>query len=247
MSKLVELQDVSRVHGSGADHPALDGVSLQIGSGEFTAIMGPSGSGKSTLLNLVAGLDRPSAGILCVDGQDLGKMSEAQLCRFRRERVGFIFQFFYLLNSLTVLENVMISAELAGRSQSDARRRARELLRQLDMAETAGRFPARLSGGQMQRVAVARALINNPVLVLADEPTGALDTHTGEQVMDLLSGLNRGGQTILMVTHDAALAGRYARRTVSLLDGRIVHETEPQPLSIPAAEVVRLEARQTAG
>ena len=220
MSELVRLAGVTKVYQGGITG-ALDGVSLTVEGGEFSAIMGPSGSGKSTLLNLVAGLDRPSSGSVAVGGTDLGRLGEAGLARFRRDHIGFVFQFFNLLPNLTALENVLLPAQLRGRAGTAP---ARELLAQLGIGEVADRFPARLSGGQQQRVAIARALINRPALLLADEPTGALDTHSGEQVMDLLARLHRDGQTILLVTHDARLATRHATRTISVMDGRIVDD-----------------------
>jgi putative ABC transport system ATP-binding protein len=225
MTTLVELTEVSKTYDGAGGQTALDKLSLDIEGGEFTAIMGPSGSGKSTLLNLVAGVDRPSGGRVRVAGEDLGRLSEARLARFRRARLGFVFQFFNLLGNLTVLENVLIPAQLNGARPATARTRAMELLAQLDIAELAGQYPAHLSGGQQQRVAIARALINQPVLLLADEPTGALDTHGGEQVMELIQGLNREGQTVLLVTHDAKLATRHAGRVVTLIDGRVDDDT----------------------
>jgi putative ABC transport system ATP-binding protein len=225
MTALVELTAVSKAYDGAGGPPALDGVSLDIEGGEFTAIMGPSGSGKSTLLNLTAGIDRPSGGRVRVAGEDLGRLSEARLARFRRARLGFIFQFFNLLGNLTVLQNVLLPAQLQGTRPAPARARAMELLAQLDIAELADHYPARLSGGQQQRLAVARALINQPLLLLADEPTGALDTHNGEQVMELIRRLNREGQTVLLVTHDAKLATRHAGRVVTLIDGRIHDDT----------------------
>jgi len=191
MTALVELTAVGKTYDGAGGPPALDEVSLDIEGGGFTAIMGPSGSGKSTLLNLIAGIDRPSSGRVRVADEDLGRLSEARLARFRRARLGFVFQFFNLLGNLTVLENVLLPAQLQGTRPAAARARAMELLAQLDIAELAGHYPARLSGGQQQRVAIARALINRPLLLLADEPTGALDTHSGEQVMELIRGLNR--------------------------------------------------------
>jgi putative ABC transport system ATP-binding protein len=233
MTTLVELMDVSKTYDDGADgRAALDGVSLSIDSGEFTAIMGPSGSGKSTLLNLVAGVDRPSGGRVTVGGEDLGRLSETRLARFRRAQVGFVFQFFNLLGNLTVLENVLLPAQLQGVRPAQARTRAKQLLAQLDIADLADRYPGRLSGGQQQRVAIARALINQPLLLLADEPTGAVDTHSGEQVMKLIEGFNRDGQTVLLVTHDAKLATRHAGRVVTLIDGRVDDDTRlegPRP------------------
>jgi putative ABC transport system ATP-binding protein len=221
MTTLVELTQVSKRYDGAGGRAALDEVSLDIEGGELTAIMGPSGSGKSTLLNLIAGIDRPSGGRVRVGGEDLGRLSEARLARFRRARLGFVFQFFNLLGNLTVVENVLIPAQLQGTRPTPARARAMELLAQLDIAELADHYPAGLSGGQQQRVAIARALINQPLLLLADEPTGALDTHSGGQVMELIEGLNRQGQTVLLVTHDAKLATRNAGRVVTLIDGRV--------------------------
>jgi putative ABC transport system ATP-binding protein len=225
MTTLVELTEVSKTYDGAGGQTALDKLSLDIEGGEFTAIMGPSGSGKSTLLNLVAGVDRPSGGRVRVAGEDLGRLSEARLARFRRARLGFVFQFFNLLGNLTVLENVLLPAQLLGTRPAPARARGMELLAQLDIAELADQYPAQLSGGQQQRVAIARALINQPVLLLADEPTGALDTHGGGQVMGLLEGLNREGQTVLLVTHDAKLATRHTGRVVTLIDGRVDDDT----------------------
>jgi putative ABC transport system ATP-binding protein len=237
MTTLVELTDVSKTYDGAGGQTALDRLSLDIEGGEFTAIMGPSGSGKSTLLNLVAGVDRPSGGRVRVAGEDLGRLSEARLARFRRARLGFVFQFFNLLGNLTVLENVLLPAQLQGTRPAPARARAMELLARLDIAELADHYPARLSGGQQQRVAIARALVNRPVLLLADEPTGALDSHSGEQVMELIQGLNREGQTVLLVTHDAKLATRHAGRVVTLIDGR-VHDDARLEAASPVPETL---------
>ena len=245
MDWVVELSEVSRVYDGGARTVALDSVTVQIGRGEFTSVMGPSGSGKSTLLNLVAGLDRPTSGRVLVDGQELTRASESELARYRRSKVGFVFQFFNLLSNLNVLENVLVPAELAGVRPAVARERARALLAELEMEGYANAFPANLSGGQRQRVAIARALVNRPALVLADEPTGALDSHSGDQVMDLLDELNGRGQTVLLVTHDPKLATRHGRRVITLRDGRVVNDTtlaanrETRP-----AELVRLRAEE---
>jgi putative ABC transport system ATP-binding protein len=216
----VRLDGVTKVYQDGITG-ALNGVSLTIEEGEFAAIMGPSGSGKSTLLNLVAGLDRPTSGTVTVAGTGVDKLSEARLARFRRDHIGLVFQFFYLLPNLTARENVLLPAQLKGNSQGA---RARELFDRLEITQVADRYPARLSGGQQQRVAIARALINEPALLLADEPTGALDTRSGEQVMDLFAGLHRDGQTVILVTHDASLASRYATRLISVTDGTIVND-----------------------
>ncbi|MFF4597738.1 ABC transporter ATP-binding protein [Amycolatopsis sp. NPDC001319] len=204
-----------------SDSVALDGVSLGIRAGEAVAVMGPSGSGKSTLLNMVAGLDRPTSGSVVVNGEDLGKLSETGLALFRRRRIGMIFQFFNLLDDLPALDNVALAAQLTGTSAAQARARALELLDELGIAGRRNIHPAQLSGGERQRVAVARALMNRPALLLADEPTGALDSRSGEQVMDLLLDLNQIGQTLLLVTHDERLAKQCATRVVHVVDGRI--------------------------
>ncbi len=240
MSELVRLTDVTKVYQGGITG-ALNGVSVTIEKGEFAAIMGPSGSGKSTMLNLVAGLDRPTSGTVKVGGTDLGKLGEAGLARFRRDHIGFVFQFFYLLPNLTALENILIPAQL---KDSVVPGRARELLEQLDIKEVADRYPARLSGGQQQRVAIARSLINNPTLLLADEPTGALDTHAGDQVMGLLDQLHRDGQTILLVTHDAKLATRHAARVISVVDGKIVDDTRLESPERAPSEVIRVRGEE---
>jgi putative ABC transport system ATP-binding protein len=240
MSELVRLTDVTKVYQGGITG-ALNGVSVAVEKGEFTAIMGPSGSGKSTMLNLVAGLDRPSSGTVTVGGTDLGTLGEAGLARFRRDHIGFVFQFFYLLPNLTALENILIPAQLKGDVVPG---RARELLEQLGIKEVADRYPARLSGGQQQRVAIARALINNPTLLLADEPTGALDTHTGDSVMELLGQLHRNGQTILLVTHDAKLATRHAARVISVMDGKIVDDARLESPDRAPSEVIRVRGEQ---
>jgi putative ABC transport system ATP-binding protein len=240
MSELVRLTEVTKVYQGGITG-ALSGVSVAVEKGEFAAIMGPSGSGKSTMLNLVAGLDRPSSGTVTVGGTDLGKLGEAGLARFRRDHIGFVFQFFYLLPNLTALENILIPAQLKGNVVPG---RARALLEQLGIKDVADRYPALLSGGQQQRVAIARALINNPTLLLADEPTGALDTHTGDQVMELLGELHRDGQTILLVTHDAKLATRHAARVISVMDGKIVDDARLESPDLTASQVIRVRGEE---
>src|SRR5216110_813541 len=217
MSELVRLTDITKVYQGGVTG-ALNGVSLSIDRGEFSAIMGPSGSGKSTLLNLVAGLDRPSSGSVVVGGTELGRLGEAGLARFRRDRVGFVFQFFHLLPNLTALENVLIPAQLKSRTSVEAA--GRKLLSRLGIDDIAHRYPAKLSGGQQQRVAIARALINQPDLLLADEPTGALDTHTGQEVLQLFGDLNAEGLTVVVVTHDPKVAAQAGRR-IAFLDGLV--------------------------
>lgn len=220
---LATLTDVTRRY-PGNPEPALDALSIRIETGRVTAVMGPSGSGKSTLLNVIAGLDRPNSGSVVVDGVDLAKLSEAALARHRRTRVGMVFQSFNLLNNLSALENVLIPAQLGGAQGMAGRREALDLLDRLGIANLADRYPARLSGGERQRVAIARALVNKPPLLLADEPTGALDSRSGEEVLAILADLNRAGQTIVLVTHDPKLAAAIAHQTVSLVDGRLAAE-----------------------
>jgi putative ABC transport system ATP-binding protein len=223
MDALIQLSELSKRYDNDGAF-AVEDVSLQIASGESLAIMGPSGSGKSTLLNLIAGLDRPTAGTVTVAGQRIDSLSETSLAKYRRQRVGMIFQFFNLLDDLTVADNVLLPAQLAGLSRADARSRADELLDRLKISQHRQAYPARLSGGERQRVAIARALVNSPELLLADEPTGALDTATGEEIGALLLELNQAGQSMIMVTHNADLAVSYASRTVQIVDGRLVDD-----------------------
>jgi len=220
MDDLIEFTDVTKRYDDDG-RPAVDGVSLTVAAGEAVAIMGPSGSGKSTLLNLVAGLDRPTRGSVTVAGQRIDKLSETAVARFRRQRIGMIFQFFNLLDDLTVADNVLLPAQLAGLPRSTARARTDALLGRLGISAHADAYPARLSGGERQRVAIARALVNEPALLLADEPTGALDTATGQEIGALLLELNRAGQSLVMVTHNPELAGRYASRTIQIVDGKL--------------------------
>jgi putative ABC transport system ATP-binding protein len=225
-SDVIRLDGVTKTYQAGAV-PALADVSMTVAPGEVVAVMGPSGSGKSTLLNLLAGLDRPTTGTVTVAGRRIDTLSEGALARFRARHVGIIFQFFNLLDDLTVEDNVLLPAQLAGAPRRRARARARELLELMGIEEHRNDYPARLSGGQRQRVAIARALVNSPELLLADEPTGALDTATGQEIGRLLRGLNAGGQTLVLVTHDPALAERYAARTVYLVDGRVAAAEVP--------------------
>jgi putative ABC transport system ATP-binding protein len=224
---IVELRDVHRVHGGGetAVH-ALRGVSLSVGAGELVAVMGPSGSGKSTLLNLCGGLDRPTRGEVVVEGWVLGTLSKRRLATVRRRRVGYVFQELNLLPSLTAVENVALPLELDGTPIRSARRQALAALADLDLAELARRFPEQLSGGQQQRVAIARALVGERRLVLADEPTGALDTQTGEAVLRVLRARVDAGAAAILVTHEARHAG-WADRVVFLRDGVVVDTTGP--------------------
>jgi putative ABC transport system ATP-binding protein len=220
MDALVQLSDVTKQYEDGKN-PAVAHVTLDVGPGESVAVMGPSGSGKSTLLNLIAGLDRPTGGTIRVGGQQVDTLSEAGVARFRRRQVGIIFQFFNLLDDMTVADNVLLPAQLAGVPAARARARLDELLAAMRIGNHRNAYPARLSGGERQRVAIARALVNRPPLLLADEPTGALDTATGDEIGELLLDLNRAGQTLILVTHDPALAARYAKRIISIVDGQI--------------------------
>jgi putative ABC transport system ATP-binding protein len=220
---VIELHEVTRQYDEGP--PALRELTLTVNRGESVAILGPSGSGKSTLLNLIAGLDRPTSGTVTVAGAEVHALGEAAAARYRRAHIGMVFQFFNLLDDLTVLDNVLLPAQLAGIRAGEARSRAARLLTTLGIDRHAAAYPGRLSGGERQRVAVARALINQPALLLADEPTGALDTASGADVQNLLKELHAGGQTILMVTHDMALAGACATRTIHLVDGQVSADT----------------------
>jgi putative ABC transport system ATP-binding protein len=202
---------------------AVDEVDLEVAPGEALAIMGPSGCGKSTLLHLLGGLDRPSAGELCMAGRQLDRLSERGLAQFRRHDVGFVFQAFHLMDELTAQENVELPALLAGRSPRQARRRARELLDQVGLADRAGHLPSALSGGQRQRVAIARALANEPQIVLADEPTGNLDSTATLEVLRLFEGLHSAGITLVVVTHDDRIAAT-ADRMISMRDGAFVDQ-----------------------
>jgi len=201
---------------------ALDGIDLTAARGDFVAIVGRSGSGKSTLLNLLGGIDRPSAGEIVVGGDALGLLGEDELCAWRGRTVGIVFQFFQLLPTLTAAENVMLPMDFARRwSPGERRARAMALLSRLDIAGEADKLPAALSGGQQQRVAVARALANDPPLVLADEPTGNLDSRTSRELLEVLHGIAEEGRTVIIVTHEAT-AIEHATRVVTLADGRII-------------------------
>ena len=205
---------------------AVDGVDLAVTPGETVAIMGPSGCGKSTLLYLLGGLDRPTSGEIWLDGQDLSRLSERALARLRRDAIGFVFQAFHLMDELTAVENVELPALLAGRSPRAARRRAQELLERVGLASRAGFLPTQLSGGQRQRVAVARALVADPLVVLADEPTGNLDSASARDVLQLFDDLHRSGQTLIIVTHDVQVAAT-ADRMISMRDGAFIDQTMP--------------------
>ena len=213
---------------------ALRGIDLVVGKGEFVAVTGPSGCGKSTLLNLVAGLETPSDGEVVLGGESLAGKNESELAHLRRRHIGFVFQFFNLLEEATTLENVTLPAVVAGVPRRRAEGRARDLLDLLGLGEKAAELPGVLSGGQRQRLAIARALANEPTLLLADEPTGALDTAGGLEVLDLFRRLQAGGQTILLVTHDAQVADA-AERQVRMQDGRVVGAAIPPRAALAPA------------
>jgi len=215
---------------------ALDGVDLEIEARTFTVVMGPSGSGKSTLLYLLGGLDRATSGEILVGGERLTAMDENSLAIFRRRTMGFVFQSFNLIQSMTALENVSFPMQFAGVASSQRNERAGKLLGQVGLDNRADHRPSELSGGQQQRVAIARALVNDPSLILADEPTGNLDTSSGTAVMQLLSDLHRSGRTVLVVSHDLRMM-RYATHKIFLLDGKLVSEAEYQSAALETAEV----------
>ena len=231
---LIEARDLTKAYTLGDQQVrALDGVSLDIGEGEFVAIMGASGSGKSTLMNILGCLDRPSTGSLRLAGEAVDGMAPDQLASIRNRRIGFVFQQFNLLPRTTALENVELPMVYAGVKGPERRERAAAALRRVGLGERMGHTPAELSGGQQQRVAIARALVNNPSLILADEPTGALDSHTSEEIMRLLTELNAQGITVVLVTHEHDVAA-WARRHILFRDGRIV-EDAASPGRAPSA------------
>lgn len=215
---------------------ALDGLNLNINAHTFTVVMGPSGSGKSTLLYLLGGLDRATSGEISVDGARLDEMDENALALFRRRTMGFVFQSFNLIPSMSALENVAFPMQFAGVSSTQRKGQALNLLNQVGLDNRADHRPTELSGGQQQRVAIARALVNNPSLILADEPTGNLDTSSGAAVMQLLSDLHNSGRTVLVVTHDPRMT-RFATHKIFLLDGRSVSEAEYQSAALESAQV----------
>jgi putative ABC transport system ATP-binding protein len=241
MTHVLEARSLAKTYDTGgAKVLALRGVDLAIARGEFVAIMGPSGCGKSTLLNLLAGLDRPTAGEVRLDGERIDQLSETELARLRRRRIGFVFQFFNLMPTLSAVENVELPLLLVGRRRKDARRSANELLSELGIGDKHAAAPVQLSGGQQQRVALARALANTPDIVLGDEPTGNLDSAAAREVLGLLRGARDRGQTVLLVTHDARVAAA-ADRVITLRDGLVSDETELQAARLVALPFERDE------
>lgn len=227
---VVRLDKVTKAYEeAGRAREVLHAVSLEFSRGEITVLLGKSGSGKSTLLNLVSGIDTPTSGEVWVDGRSLTQMSERERTLFRRRSVGFVFQFFNLVPTLSVLENLRLPLELNGIAGAEAHRIALAMLAEVGLADRGNSYPDRLSGGEQQRVAIARALVHNPALVLADEPTGNLDADTGRQVLDLLDRLTRGsGKTLLMVTHSSEVAS-VADRVLRVREGHLVEEPVPMP------------------
>lgn len=234
---LLEMRDVSKIYETGqVEIRALDGVSLAFQGGELVVALGPSGSGKTTLLNLVGGLDRPTAGTIRYGGTDIASLSDGDLGRFRRDHIGFVFQFFNLIPTLTARENVEFAAELVSHDSRQTEERVRELLRLVGLEERADHFPSQLSGGEQQRVAIARAMAKDPNILLCDEPTGNLDFRTGQQILGLLQKLtSEQGKTCVLVTHNTAIAG-VGTRVVRLRDGR-VQSDERNASPLPASEV----------
>ncbi|MDT7708346.1 MAG: putative transport system ATP-binding protein [Pseudonocardiales bacterium] len=218
---VIELTDVSKIYGTGDTMVrAVDGVGLVVQRGEYVAVMGASGSGKSTLMNIIGCLDMPTRGRYLLDGVDTRRLDEKRQALIRSRKIGFVFQSFNLIPRTTALSNVELPLAYAGIKPGERRRRAMEALDRVGLSDRAGHGPSQLSGGQAQRVAIARAIVTDPVLLLADEPTGALDSHSTAEVLGLFDALNAGGRTVVMITHEAEVA-THARRTVRLCDGRI--------------------------
>ena len=221
MKKLIELKNINKSYRNGDQElQVLKDISLEVDEGEFVAIMGPSGSGKSTLMNIIGMLDRPTTGEYHLGSEEVAKLGDKKLAKVRNKQIGFVFQQFFLLSKLNALQNVELPLIYAGVSASKRRKLAEEFLEKVELTERSHHLPSELSGGQKQRVAIARALVNNPSIILADEPTGALDTKTGNQIMQLLVELNKEGKTIIMVTHEPEIAA-YAKRQIVIRDGVI--------------------------
>ena len=221
MKKLIDLRNINKTYRNGDQElKVLKNINLTVEEGEFVAIMGPSGSGKSTLMNIIGMLDRPTTGEYFLGNEDVANLGDKKLAKVRNNQIGFVFQQFFLLSKLNALQNVELPLIYAGASQGSRRNLAKQDLEKVDLGTRMTHLPSELSGGQKQRVAIARALVNNPSIILADEPTGALDTKTGEQIMELLTELNAEGKTIIMVTHEPEIAA-YAKRQIVIRDGVI--------------------------
>ena len=226
MKKLIDLKNVNKSYRNGDQElQVLKDIHLAVEEGEFVAIMGPSGSGKSTLMNIIGMLDRPTSGEYYLEGEEVAKLGEKKLAKVRNQQLGFVFQQFFLLSKLNALQNVELPLIYAGVSQSKRKALAEQYLKKVELEARMHHLPSELSGGQKQRVAIARALVNHPSIILADEPTGALDTKTGEQIMELLTELNREGKTIIMVTHEPEIAA-FAKRQIVIRDGVISSDTK---------------------
>lgn len=222
---LMQLKGITKTYSNGDQElQVLKGIDLTVYEGDFLAIMGPSGSGKSTLMNIIGLLDRPSSGTYDLSGQSVSGLSGKDLAKVRNQEIGFVFQQFFLLAKMTALQNVELPLIYGGVGVSQRKQRAKEFLEKVELGERTKHLPSELSGGQKQRVAIARALVNNPSIILADEPTGALDTKTGEQIMTLLQDLNKEGKTIIMVTHEPEIAD-YAKRKIVIRDGEMTLDT----------------------
>ena len=222
---LIQLSNVVKSYSNGDQElNVLKGIDLTVYEGEFVAIMGPSGSGKSTLMNIIGLLDRPTSGDYSLNGTQVEELKEKQLAKVRNQEIGFVFQQFFLLSKLSALQNVELPLVYAGVNSSKRRQLAKQFLEKVELSERMKHLPSELSGGQKQRVAIARALVNNPSIILADEPTGALDTKTSDQIMQLLTELNREGKTIVMVTHEPEIAD-FATRKIVIRDGEITRDT----------------------
>ncbi|AOS71176.1 MULTISPECIES: ABC transporter ATP-binding protein [Streptococcus] len=225
MKKLIDLSGINKSYRNGDQElQVLKNINLQVEEGEFLAIMGPSGSGKSTLMNIIGMLDRPSSGTYHLDGKEVARLGEKKSAKVRNQEIGFVFQQFFLLSKLNALQNVELPLIYAGVSQSKRKALAEQYLEKVELGTRMHHLPSELSGGQKQRVAIARALVNRPSIILADEPTGALDTKTGEQIMELLTELNKEGKTIIMVTHEPEIAA-YAKRQIVIRDGVIYSDS----------------------
>ncbi len=221
---MIEINEVSKVYKMGKEKVvALNNVSLKINKGEFVAIIGPSGSGKSTLMHIVGGLDSPTSGTISIEGKDISKLKDKQLSKYRNEKIGFVFQAFNLENSQTALENVMMPLIFAGISKRERKERALKALEQVGLKDLAKHKPNEMSGGQRQRVSIARALVNNPEIIFADEPTGNLDSKSGENIMQLFKEINAKGFTVIMVTHNPEEANK-AKRVIKIKDGEITSD-----------------------
>jgi putative ABC transport system ATP-binding protein len=222
---VIDIDSLTKIYQTGkTDFKALNTVTLKIQKGDFVAIMGPSGSGKSTLMNIIGCLDRPTSGTVIIDGENISIVSDNELAEIRGRKIGFIFQKFNLIPTMTALKNIALPMVFLGGTKADRDQRAAELLGKVGLTNWATHRPSELSGGQQQRIAIARALSNNPSIILADEPTGNLDTKTGEQILELLVALNKEGKTILLVTHAIALK-RFANRVINMLDGEVSEES----------------------